>query len=96
MRIGLVCPYSWDVPGGVQYHVRGLARGGCDSAVTRCGAGPAEDSGLPDYLTSCGRAVPVRYNGSVARLTFGPVTAGRVSRWLSEGLRTWSTLHTSP
>ncbi|MFP5369858.1 MAG: alpha-(1-2)-phosphatidylinositol mannosyltransferase, partial [Actinomycetes bacterium] len=25
MRIGLVCPYSWDVPGGVQYHVRDLA-----------------------------------------------------------------------
>ena len=26
MRIGLVCPYQWDVPGGVQYHVRDLAR----------------------------------------------------------------------
>ena len=25
MRIGLVCPYQWDVPGGVQYHVRDLA-----------------------------------------------------------------------
>ena len=25
MRIGLVCPYTWDVPGGVQEHVRGLA-----------------------------------------------------------------------
>lgn len=86
MRIGLVCPYSWDVPGGVQYHVRGLAgwlrQRGHEVRVLA----PAEDeSDLPDYLTSCGRAVPVRYNGSVARLTFGPVTAGRVSRWLSEG-----------
>ena len=26
MRIGLVCPYQWDTPGGVQYHVRDLAR----------------------------------------------------------------------
>ena len=25
------------------------------------------------------------YNGSVARLTFGPVTTARVRRWLSEG-----------
>ena len=25
MRIGIVCPYSFDVPGGVQYHVRDLA-----------------------------------------------------------------------
>ena len=25
MRIGIVCPYSWDIPGGVQAHVRDLA-----------------------------------------------------------------------
>ncbi len=24
-RIGIVCPYSWDAPGGVQTHVRDLA-----------------------------------------------------------------------
>ena len=26
MRIGIVCPYSFDVPGGVQAHVADLAR----------------------------------------------------------------------
>ena len=25
MRVGLVCPYTWDVPGGVQQHIRDLA-----------------------------------------------------------------------
>ena len=25
MKVGIVCPYSWDVPGGVQFHVRDLA-----------------------------------------------------------------------
>ena len=25
MRIGIVCPYSFDVPGGVQFHVRDAA-----------------------------------------------------------------------
>src|SRR5437588_365679 len=25
MRIGIVCPYTWNVPGGVQQHVRDLA-----------------------------------------------------------------------
>ena len=25
VRIGIVCPYSFDVPGGVQYHVSDLA-----------------------------------------------------------------------
>ena len=26
MRVGLVCPYSFDIPGGVQAHVADLAR----------------------------------------------------------------------
>jgi phosphatidyl-myo-inositol alpha-mannosyltransferase len=26
LRVGMVCPYSFDVPGGVQNHVLGLAR----------------------------------------------------------------------
>ncbi len=25
VRVGLVCPYTWDVPGGVQAHVHDLA-----------------------------------------------------------------------
>ena len=25
MKVGLVCPYTWDVPGGVQEHIMGLA-----------------------------------------------------------------------
>lgn len=25
LRIGIVCPYGWDTPGGVQNHVRDLA-----------------------------------------------------------------------
>jgi phosphatidylinositol alpha-mannosyltransferase len=29
--------------------------------------------------------VPVKYNGSVARLAFGPVSAARVRRWLGDG-----------
>jgi phosphatidylinositol alpha-mannosyltransferase len=25
LKIGIVCPYGWDTPGGVQNHVRDLA-----------------------------------------------------------------------
>lgn len=86
MRIGIVCPYSFDVPGGVQFHVRDLAEyfnaHGHEANVL---APADDDTPLPPYVTSCGRAVPVRYNGSVARLTFGPVTASRVGRWLQNG-----------
>lgn len=86
LRIGIVCPYSFDMPGGVQFHVRDLAeelqrRGHFVSVLA-----PADDeTPVPSYLTPAGRAVPVRYNGSVARMTFGPVSARRVRRWLSAG-----------
>jgi phosphatidylinositol alpha-mannosyltransferase len=40
---------------------------------------------LPDYVVSGGKAVPIPYNGSVARLRFGPATHRMVKRWLAEG-----------
>ncbi|MFC0598725.1 glycosyltransferase family 4 protein [Streptomyces palmae] len=86
MRIGIVCPYSWDVPGGVQFHIRDLAehliRRGHQVSVL---APADEETPLPPYAVSAGRAVPVPYNGSVARLNFGFLSAARVRRWLHEG-----------
>ncbi|WP_036963138.1 glycosyltransferase family 4 protein, partial [Promicromonospora kroppenstedtii] len=46
----------------------------------------SDDTELPAVVTAAGRAVPVPYNGSVARLTFGPLTATRVRRWLEGGI----------
>jgi phosphatidylinositol alpha-mannosyltransferase len=40
---------------------------------------------LPDYVVSGGKAVPIPYNGSVARLRFGPATHRKVKRWLTDG-----------
>ncbi|BBY08289.1 phosphatidyl-myo-inositol mannosyltransferase [Mycobacterium noviomagense] len=40
---------------------------------------------LPDYVISAGRAVPIPYNGSVARLQFSPAVHRRVRRWLTDG-----------
>ncbi|SDC94721.1 glycosyltransferase family 4 protein [Rhodococcus tukisamuensis] len=85
MKIGMVCPYSFDVPGGVQAHVVELAqvlieRGHKVSVL----APAAESTELPDFVVSAGRAVAIPYNGSVARLSFGPVAYGRVRRWISE------------
>ncbi|MBT2447273.1 glycosyltransferase family 4 protein [Streptomyces sp. ISL-43] len=87
MKIGIVCPYSWDVPGGVQFHIRDLAehliRLGHQVSVLA----PADDeTPLPPYVVSAGRAVPVPYNGSVARLNFGFLSAARVRRWLHDGV----------
>jgi phosphatidylinositol alpha-mannosyltransferase len=86
VRVGLVCPYSWDIPGGVQAHVRDLAEVLIELGHEVSLLTPAdEDTPLPPYAVSAGRALPVRYNGSVARLQFGPVSAARARRWLREG-----------
>jgi phosphatidyl-myo-inositol alpha-mannosyltransferase len=86
VRIGIVCPYSFEVPGGVQLHVRDLAETLIALGHTVSVLAPADDDvPLPDYVVPAGRAVPVRYNGSVARLSFGPLSAARVRRWISAG-----------
>ena len=86
MKVGIVCPYSFDVPGGVQGHVTDLARAlqarGHEVSVL---APADEDADLPDFVHPAGRALGIRYNGSVARLQFGPVSYARVRRWLREG-----------
>jgi phosphatidyl-myo-inositol alpha-mannosyltransferase len=85
MRVGLVCPYTWDVPGGVQSHIRDLAEALIELGHQVSVISPAdEDAELPPYVVSAGRPVPVPYNGSVARLSFGPLSASRVRRWVKE------------
>ena len=85
MRVGIVCPYSLDVPGGVQHHVCGLAEALIGSGHEVSVLAPADDEAdLPPYVVPAGGTVPVRYNGSVARLSFGPSSMGRVRRWLAE------------
>jgi phosphatidylinositol alpha-mannosyltransferase len=86
LRIGIVCPYSFDVPGGVQRHVNDLAETLIGLGHTVSVLAPADDDvPVPPFVVPAGRAVPVRYNGSVARLSFGPVSAARVRRWLTAG-----------
>lgn len=88
MRIGMVCPYSFDVPGGVQAHVLQLAEvmRGYGHHVSVLAPSSAEaQAGLPDFVVSGGKAVPIPYNGSVARLRFGPATHRMVKKWLAQG-----------
>lgn len=85
MRIGIVCPYDWSVPGGVQAHIDDLAKylmaSGHDVEVLA----PASDaSNLPSYVNFAGAPIAISYNGSVARLAFGFGPAKRVQTWLRE------------
>ncbi len=86
MRIGMVCPYSFDVPGGVQSHVLQLAEVLRERGHEVSVLAPASPHVvLPEYVVSAGKAIPIPYNGSVARLQFSPAVHGRVRRWLADG-----------
>lgn len=84
MRIGLVCPYSLTVPGGVQGQVLGLARSlrtmGHEVRVLGPCDGPPPDSGV----TPLGRSVPTAANGSVAPLAPDPSAQLRTIRALRD------------
>ncbi|GAB3489981.1 glycosyltransferase family 4 protein [Amycolatopsis cihanbeyliensis] len=85
MKIGIVCPYSFDVPGGVQGHVVDLAKALLARGHRVSVLAPAdEDAELPAFVHPAGRALGIRYNGSVARLQFGPVSYARVRRWIRD------------
>jgi phosphatidyl-myo-inositol alpha-mannosyltransferase len=86
VRIGIVSPYSFDIPGGVQNHIMDLAEALIGLGHLVSVLAPADEAAdLPPYVVPAGRAVPFPYNGSVARIAFGPVSTARVRRWLSRG-----------
>jgi phosphatidylinositol alpha-mannosyltransferase len=78
----MVCPYSLDVAGGVQAHVIGLAEALRSLGHTVQVLAPAEGP-VPEFVTPTGRSVCLPYNGSVARVAFGPVAYGRVRRFVA-------------
>lgn len=86
MRIGLVCPYAWDVPGGVRSHVSDLALTlRAHGHQVNVLAPVEEEDAIPEWVTDGGRPVAVPYNGSVARLSFGVKATRRVRAWIREG-----------
>lgn len=86
MKVGIVCPYDWAAPGGVQAHVRDLAEALIDLGHDVSILAPSESDVIAEsYVVSGGRPVSVPYNGSVARLNIGVVSAARVRRWIRDG-----------
>ncbi len=87
MRIGIVAPYSFDLPGGVRAHVEDLAEALIAMGHHVSVLAPADDeTGLPAYVVAVpGRTLPIPYNGSVSRIAIGPMAGVRVRKWLREG-----------
>ena len=86
LKIGIVCPYSWDTPGGVQNHIRDLAEFLIQAGHQVSVLAPAiDEEKLPDYVVNAGKPISIPYNGAVARVLFGPVAFSRVRQWISNG-----------
>lgn len=84
MRIGMVCPYSLSVPGGVQGQVLGLARalrarGETVRVLSPCDGPPPES-----FVTPLGNCVPLGANGSVAPIAPDPAAQLRTIRALRD------------
>ena len=72
VRIGIICPYSLTVPGGVQMQVLGLAR-----ALSRGGhptrvLGPCDGPPPDPNVTPLGNSLPTIANGSIAPVAPDP------------------------
>jgi phosphatidylinositol alpha-mannosyltransferase len=80
VRIGIVCPYSISVPGGVQEQVLGLARAlrakGHPTRVLAPSDGPPPDG----WVTPLGNSIPTATNGSVAPIAPDPSAQLRLIR----------------
>ena len=86
MRIGIVCPYDWSVPGGVKQHIQDLSEslmelGHYVSVLTPT----SEENNLPSYAISAGSTIALPYNGSIARIKFDPAAFTRTRNWLRQG-----------
>ncbi|KGA10462.1 MAG: phosphatidylinositol alpha-mannosyltransferase [actinobacterium acAcidi] len=84
LRIGLLCPYSLTIPGGVQGQVMGLAR-----ALRKMGhevrvLGPCDGAPPDTFVTPIGESLPTVANGSIAPLAPDPSAALRTIRVLRD------------
>ena len=81
MRVALACPYEWSRPGGMQNHIRSLARALIERGheVVVLTPGPTssrrEAGGLD--VVALGRTLPIPANGSVAPISLSPLLVTR-------------------
>ncbi len=92
MKVGIVTPYSWSHPGGVNEHIKSLYRkllkfGHTARIIAPVSGDSVPEAGLgvdPQDLLLVGKAFPVRANASTAHITFGPGVARQVGRILDD------------
>lgn len=82
MRIGMVCPYSLTIPGGVQMQVLGLAQSLREQGFAVQVLAPSDGPPPEAAVTPLGKSIPFATNGSVAPIAPDPSAAIRTIRAL--------------
>lgn len=84
LRIGMVCPYSLTIPGGVQAQVLGLARSLRAKGHEVRVLGPCDGPPPDPFVTPLGNSLPTAANGSIAPLAPDVSAALRTARALND------------
>jgi phosphatidyl-myo-inositol alpha-mannosyltransferase len=84
VRVGLVCPYSLTLPGGVQGQVLGLGRALRNLGVDARILGPCDGPPPDPAVTPLGNSIPAASNGSMAAIAPDPSAALRTIRALRD------------
>jgi phosphatidylinositol alpha-mannosyltransferase len=84
LRIGMVCPYSLSVPGGVQAQVLGLSRELRRNGFEVRVLGPCDGPPPESFVTPLGDSLPTAANGSIAPLAPDPSASLRTLRALRD------------
>ena len=72
INIGMVCPYGWDTPGGVQTHIRELTEHLLDEGHQVSVFAPVsnEENISDEWLVNAGKPISIPVNGSVAQSSY--------------------------
>ena len=84
LRIGMICPYSLTIPGGVQHQVLGLARSLRAKGHEVRVLGPCDGPPPESFVTPLGNSFLNATNGSVAPLAPDPSASLRTIRALND------------
>ncbi len=84
MRVGIVCPYSLSVPGGVQAQALAMARELRRRGVEARLLAPCDGPPPAEFVSPIGNSLPTAANGSIAPLAPDPAAALRMIRLLSD------------
>jgi phosphatidyl-myo-inositol alpha-mannosyltransferase len=86
LKVGIISPYSFETPGGVQLHIRDFAKQlisrGHDVEVLAPGRRTHD---MPLWVQTTGSSFAIPYNGSVANLSYFGWVGSTTRRWVKQG-----------